>query len=242
MLLNCDLGEGMAYDAQIIPLIDMANLACGKHAGSPDLMRENIQRAKEHGVIVGAHPSYPDRENFGRVSMKLNRDELRDTIVEQIATLDSVAQEYDYKLSYVKPHGALYNDMMKHEELFESIVNIVTDYNGDMKLMMLSGSKNDQYAQIAQRYGIELIYEIFADRSYSSDGSLVPRGTPGAVIEDIEDITERLSEYIKTGKLLSIDGQPLLLKGDSICVHGDSRGALDMIKAIRGLLHGVQSC
>jgi len=118
MRLNCDLGEGMALDAQIMPLIDMANLACGFHAGDTDTMRANIKLAREYGVLVGAHPSYPDRANFGRVSMQMPSDELVSMIAEQIETLDAICIAHDVELSYVKPHGALYNDMMRDEALF----------------------------------------------------------------------------------------------------------------------------
>ncbi len=230
------MGEGMAYDARIMPLIDMANLACGFHAGSPALMRENILLAQQYHVQIGAHPSYPDREHFGRLSMTLPASELTGLIQYQIGGLDALCRANGTQLSYVKPHGALYNDMMRDRVLFETIVQAVAAYDATLQLMILSTDTNSDYAKIASGYGITLLYELFADRNYTDEGRLVPRGEPDAVIEDVAGIVERIMHYQQHGELLSITGKPLRLEGDSLCVHGDNEASLAVIKALRDVL------
>ncbi len=238
MLLNCDLGEGMAYDSKIMPMIDMANLACGAHAGSPDLMRENIIRAKEHGVSIGAHPGYPDKENFGRISLDIGYNDIPPMLIEQIEALDDIAKSEDAQIEYIKPHGALYNDMMKDPKLFEIIVRSIAQHDDALKLMILSTPQNDRYKEIADRYGIGLLYEIFADRNYTDDGYLVPRGSPDAVVHDIDQIARRIENFSRSGTLPSLGGAQLHMACDTICVHGDNRESLDAVKAIRAVLDG----
>ena len=230
------MGEGMAYDAQIMPLIDMANLACGFHAGSPELMRENILRAQQHHVQIGAHPSYPDREHFGRLSMALPIPELTALLQYQIGGLEALCRANGSTLSYVKPHGALYNDMMQDAALFEQIIQAVATCSIDLKVMILSSSRNDTYAAIASRYGVTLLYELFADRHYTGEGVLVPRSHPQAVLEDVREIIERMRHYLSYGELISIDGKVLKLAGDSLCVHGDNEAALAVIVSLRDVL------
>ncbi len=234
--LNCDMGEGMAYDAQIMPLIDMANLACGAHAGSEALMHSNVLLAKQYGVQIGAHPSYPDRANFGRVSMQIGPEKLEVLIRQQIGALDAICQAHGAKLSYVKPHGALYNDMMRDKKLFKTIVQAVSSYDSSLQLMILSSPQNSEHAKLAAEHGITLIYELFADRNYTEEGRLVPRGEPDAVIEDTALIVKRIKHYQQQGELLSITGTPLKLAGDSLCVHGDNASSLAVIKALRDVL------
>ena len=234
--LNCDMGEGMAYDAQIMPLIDMANLACGEHAGDVQLMHTNVKLAKKYGVEVGAHPGYPDREHFGRVSMQMAPDRLAQLLHTQIGRLEHICNNEGMKLSYVKPHGALYNDMMRDEVLFETIVKAVGTYDASLKLMILSSAKNSEYDKIAAKHGISLLYELFADRNYTDEGRLVPRGEPDAVIEDVAKIVKRIVHYQQHGELLSITGKALQLTGDSLCVHGDNEASLAVIQALRDVL------
>jgi len=230
--LNCDMGEGMGMDAVIMPLVDMVNLACGFHAGSVEMMHDNVKLAKEYGVMVGAHPSYDDRAHFGRVSVQMASDELIEMIRYQIDTLDAICVEHGVELSYVKPHGALYNDMMRDERLFGDVVTAVS-HSSTVRLMILSRGDNSHYAQIASAQGVELLYEIFADRNYMDDGSLVPRSQPHAVIESSEQIVTRIAHYGQTGELMSLQGKPLRLEGDSLCVHGDNAESLEIIEALR---------
>jgi UPF0271 protein len=234
--LNCDMGEGMAYDRQIMPLVDMTNLACGFHAGSPELMRENILLAQQYGVEIGAHPSYPDREHFGRVSMELSTPELTALLQYQIGGLHALCRANGSKVSYVKPHGALYNDMMRDTALFEQIIRAVATCSIDLKVMILSSSRNSEYAEIAASYGVSLLYELFADRHYTDEGALVPRSHPQAVLEDVKEIIERMRHYLSYGELTSINGKSLKLAGDSLCVHGDNEAALAVIVSLRDVL------
>ena len=234
--LNCDMGEGMAYDTEIMPLIEMASLACGEHAGDEHLMLTNIRLAKQYGVEVGAHPSYPDRENFGRISMQLEPERLRHLLHQQIRRLDRFCSSEGVRLSYVKPHGALYNDMMKEKALFETIVQTVHAYDPALRIMILSSPENNDYAQIAADYGTLLLYEIFADRNYTDEGTLVPRSQPNAVLKDVTQIVTRIEKYRQDGTLPSITGKPLELRGDSLCVHGDNEASLAVIRALRDVL------
>jgi UPF0271 protein len=234
--LNCDLGEGMPHDAQIIPRIDQANIACGFHAGSATQMRETILLAQQHGVEIGAHPSYPDREHFGRISMPLPASELTALVQYQVGALQALCRANGTALTYVKPHGALYNDMMQDIGLFETLVRAVAAYDASLDLMILSTTQNNTYTAIASRHGIKLLYEIFADRNYTDAGTLVPRNKPDAVIEDADQIVERIKQYQHEGLLYSLHGKALTLEGDSLCVHGDNTASLAIIKALRDAL------
>jgi len=234
--LNSDLGEGIGNEARIMPLIDQANIACGGHAGDEETMRECVRLAREHGVEIGAHPGYPDRENFGRRSMQLEEEQLRELLAEQIGRLREIARAEGVDLAYVKPHGALYNDMMRDPELFERIVAAVAEIDPKLRLMILSTPEGERYEAIARRYGIGLIHELFADRHYTPEGKLVPRSEPDAVIHDPEDVLERIRHYRERGHLLCRKGTPLKLRGDSLCVHGDNPEAIALVEALRGVL------
>lgn len=234
--LNCDLGEGVGNDAAIYPLIDQANIACGGHAGSEQIMEDNVRLAKRHGVEIGAHPGYPDPENFGRVSIPLSPGELAQTIQEQIGDLEAIAHAHGLKLGYVKPHGALYNDMMRDEKIFDTIAQTVAQIDPHLDLMILSSPRNEVYESIAARYGIPLRYELFADRNYTPEGHLVPRTEPHALLHDPGQIVERIRYYLESGTLEAYDGTPLKLRGDSLCVHGDNPEAIAVIEALRDAL------
>ncbi len=234
--LNCDLGEGVGNDAAIYPLIDQANIACGGHAGSEQTMEENIRLAKSHGVEIGAHPGYPDPENFGRISISMNSEALAQTVREQIGRLETIAHTHGLKLGYVKPHGALYNDMMRDESIFESIVRTVSQIDPRLELMILSSPRNETYETIATRYDIPLRYELFADRNYTAEGHLVPRTESYALLHNPVQIVERIRHYLDTGFLEAYNGIPLRLRGDSLCVHGDNPEAIAVIEALRDAL------
>ncbi len=234
--LNCDLGEGVGNDAAIYPLIDQANIACGGHAGSVETMEENVRLTKEHGVEIGAHPGYPDPENFGRVSIPLSPEALAQTLREQIGRLEVIAHTHGLKLGYVKPHGALYNDMMRDESIFDTIARTVSQIDPHLELMILSSPRNEVHESIAARYGTPLRYELFADRNYTPQGHLVPRTKPHALLHDPGQIVERIRHYLDTGFLEAYDGTPLKLRGDSLCVHGDNPEAIAVIEALRDAL------
>ena len=234
--LNCDMGESfgiyqMGFDELIMPYIDMANLACGFHASDPVTMHKSIKLAKKHSVEIGAHPSYPDLVGFGRREMRCTTEEIVSFILYQLGALDALCRSYGVEVSYTKPHGALYNSMMRDIEVFRAIAKAISKYNKSIKLMILSSNQNEYYAKVANRYGVTLLYEIFADRGYDSSGLLVPRDKKGAVLTH--------SEVLKRGELLfskgiieTIDKKELKLKADSLCVHGDNKEALEMIKAL----------
>jgi len=237
MLLNCDLAEGADYDARILPWIDQANIACGLHAGSAPIMRTTLRLARENGVEVGAHPGYPDRENFGRTHLDLPAGELEAWLFYQIGALDALARAEGVAIRYIKPHGALYNDMMRDPEIFETIVRVVHAHNPDLRLMMLALPDPEPFRTIASAWEIGTIGELFADRNYSAEGRLLPRTHPEALIRDPEAIEQRIAHYLERGEWLSVDGRPLPLHGYSLCVHGDNPQALEIVQRLRPLLH-----
>ena len=240
--LNCDMGESfgahdVGMDEQIMPYIDMANLACGFHAGSPAIMHKSIKSAIANGVKIGAHPSYPDLEGFGRREMDCSVEEIVSLIIYQCGALDAICKSHGVAVNYVKPHGALYNTMMKELEVFKAVAKAVAKYDSNIKLMILSSSKNEKYATLAKKYGVTLLYEVFADRAYQDDGSLVPRSEDGAVLESIEAILQRAKLLKDEGYIESINGHKLPLQVDTLCVHGDNTQALSIIQALHKLNH-----
>jgi len=237
--LNCDMGESfgswkMGLDSEVMPYIDMSNIACGFHAGDPLVMDKTIKLAKQNGVTIGAHPGYPDLVGFGRRSLKCSAKEIESFIIYQVSALKGFCKTNEVDLEYVKPHGALYNDMMKDEEVFKAIVNGVKSYDANLKLMILSSSKNEKYQEIAG--DLKLIYEVFADRAYMDDGSLMPRSMDGSVLHDEKDVLERLKILVQKGVIISHTGKELKLQADSMCVHGDNEKALELVKSLRGYL------
>lgn len=240
--LNCDMGESfgiyqMGLDEAIMPYIDMANLACGFHASDPVTMHRAISQAKEQGVKIGAHPSYPDLVGFGRREMLCTSEEIVAFMLYQIGALAALCQSYGMKIHYVKPHGALYNTMMQNEVVFRAIAKAIAKYDRDIKLMILSSPKNDHYAMLAHKYGVDLIYEVFADRAYTDEGFLVSRQEQEAVIHNQNDVLNRAKLLFEEGMIETINGNKIPLKADTICVHGDNAAALELIKVLHQLSH-----
>jgi len=227
----------MSLDEQIMPYIDMANLACGFHAGDPVTMHKSIKEAKANGVTIGAHPSYPDLEGFGRRQMHCSIEEIVSFVIYQCGALDALCQSYGVKISYVKPHGALYNTMMKDMEVFKAIVKAVSKYDKNIKLMILSNVENEKYDLLAKKYNISLLYEVFADRAYQDDGKLVPRSQEGAVLHSQEEVLKRAKLLQDEGCIETINGKKLTLQADTLCVHGDNAHALTIIQALHQLNH-----
>lgn len=237
MKLNCDLGEQVHNnDALIMPYIDQANIACGFHASNSKHMLATIKLAIQHKVEIGAHPSYPDKTNFGRVSMELSGQELLTCFTYQIAALQSLCELAGTKISYVKPHGALYNDMMADVSLFELVCQAISLLPKSYPLMILAIPKPEQYQHLANKYQITLLFEGFADRAYQNNGQLVARSEKGAVLTDQQQVIDRITELYQTKQLKSIDGQLLNLTIDSLCVHGDNQHALALVKALKTLM------
>lgn len=231
------MGEALdiSLDEQLMPYIDMANLACAFHAGDPVTMHQSIKNAKANSVDIGAHPSYPDLEGFGRREMVCTTEEIVSFVIYQCGALDALCQSYGVKISYIKPHGALYNTMMKDMGVFKAIAKAVSKYDKNIKLMILSNAQNEKYAAMADKYGVSLLYEVFADRAYMDDGSLVPRSEQGAVLHSVEEVLKRAKLLYTEGIIESINGKKLSLQADTLCVHGDNTNALTLIKALHQL-------
>ena len=239
LLLNCDLGEAaggdqLAIEAQVMPYIDQANIACGFHAGNAQIMDQTLALAKQHQVAVGAHPSYPDKFNFGRQSMTMTSPDLIACLNYQILSLEKNAKQHAIDLDYVKPHGALYNDMMINGHLRSAVMASVAD-SSCSTLMLQATANQETHRQEAEMFGIQLIFEVFADRAYRDCGALVPRHQSGAVL-DTEKMLAQVSQLSHKGSLTTISGNPLKLDADSLCVHGDNPQAVSEISQIRAML------
>ena len=240
MKINCDLGESygawsMGRDSDVMPFIDQANLACGFHAADPLVIQKTLTLAKQFHVSVGAHPSYPDLVGFGRRSMRCSIIELTALIHYQIAALDGMAKIQDIVLDYVKPHGALYNDMMSDFEIFKTILMAVNKYPKKLALMVQASINNDMYQQQADNLGIKLYFEAFADRCYDDDGRLLSRNQVGAVLSK-PDMLLQVKQLANQSIITTSSGKNLNIKADSICVHGDNLAAVNAIGEIRALL------
>lgn len=240
MLLNCDLGESygnwrMGMDAQVMPHIDLANIACGFHAGDPVTINATLRLAARHGVSVGAHPAYPDLSGFGRRSMALSPEELHATLHYQVAALDGMARAEQLVLGYVKPHGALYNDMMADARVRATVMRAVADYPAPLSLMLQATPEAEQHRAEAGELGLALLFEAFADRCYDDSGRLLSRRLPGAV-HDRPRMLEQVRQLLRDGCVITMSGQRLPLRADSLCVHGDNPAAVRSVREIRGLL------
>lgn len=229
--INCDLGEGMPNDAAIIPFIDEANIACGFHAGNSLTMRTTLAHCQQHHVKIGAHPSYLDRENFGRTLVALSPTEIYQLVYKQVSILQKIATESGAKLNHVKPHGALYNESAKNEIVAHAIAKAVFDLDPNLILFGLSQSHSITQARII---GLKVANETFADRAYVEDGSLMPRSQIGAVHEDINLVVQSFID-LQNGFVKTNLGHKISLKSDTICLHGDGPNALAFAKKIHGL-------
>jgi UPF0271 protein len=237
--LNCDLGEGfgaytMGCDEEIMPLIDCANVACGYHGGDPSIIRKTVLLAKRHKVEIGAHVAYPDLQGFGRRSMSLRGQELIDCIQYQISALDGMARTYGSRVTYVKPHGALYNDMNADKSLESTVMKAIASWYRPLDLVMLATPGDKKSVETAFEYGLTLRFEAFADRGYTRAGYLVPRDKPGALLDVTAAVAQ--AKAITSGTLRSVKGHKLNIRPDTLCVHGDTPEALEMLKAIRSAL------
>lgn len=242
MQLNCDLGESygnwnMGHDAAVMPHIDQASIACGFHAGDPLTMRKTLALAAQHGVTIGAHPAYPDIVGFGRRSMTLSRDEIIACLHYQVAALEGMAQSQGLALSYVKPHGALYHDMMAQAGVRAAILHAIASYHHPLTLMMQSTGQTDRHREEAKVAGVKLVFEAFADRCYGDDGSLVHRSQPGAV-HNLERMLAQVRQLRQDSTVTTLSGHIIPLQVDTLCVHGDNPESVGSIEAIRALVNG----
>jgi UPF0271 protein len=242
MRLNCDLGESygswtMGLDAEVMPHIDQANIACGFHGGDPLTIRNTLQLAAQHDVSVGAHPAYPDLVGFGRRSMALSSDEIIASLHYQISALDGMAKSAGLSLDYIKPHGALYNDMMAKSEVRLAIMQAIADYQRPLPLMLQATPDATSHRAEAGQMGLDLMFEVFADRCYDDDGKLLSRRKPGAV-HDREKMLAQVAQLIEHGSLTTVSGHTLSLEADTLCVHGDNPEGVQAIREIRSLVNG----
>jgi UPF0271 protein len=227
----------MGEDESVMPYIDMANLACGFHASDSITMSKSVELAVKHNVTIGAHPAYQDLVGFGRRSIPSTNEEISAITLYQLGALSAFCIAHNTSVSYVKPHGALYNDMMKNDDIFAAILKAISSFDTNIKLMILSTPNYERFENIASLYGIGLIYEVFADRNYNDDGSLVSRTLENAVVTDENEVIQRVKLLANDGYINSINGKKLFIKADTICVHGDGQNALSFIKGLKKVLN-----
>ena len=230
--LNCDMGESfgmykMGLDEEVIKHISSANVACGFHAGDPMWMRHTVRLAEEHGVAVGAHPSFPDLNGFGRRNMSVEPEEAKNDVIYQVGALSAFTA--GGKLQHVKPHGAMYNQAVSDEALARAICEAVLEVDEDMVLLVLAGSP---WERTAADMGLRVAREIFADRAMNPDGSLVSRSREGSVIHDVEEVVERSLRMVTESRAVAITGEEMEVEAESLCLHGDTPGALEMAKTL----------
>ncbi|MEJ5042117.1 MULTISPECIES: 5-oxoprolinase subunit PxpA [unclassified Pseudomonas] len=241
LLLNCDMGESfgswsMGLDAEVMPFIDCANIACGFHAGDPGIMRTTVALAVAGGVLVGAHPAYQDLAGFGRRSMACSNEEIRDLLHYQIGALDGICRTQKTQVAYVKPHGALYNDMMAEPGKLRAVIEAVAAYDRSLPLMLMATADNRAAQALGDEYGVTLWFEAFADRAYNPAGRLLSRRLPGAVHHDPALIVEQALRLARGEPLVASDGSALRLQAHTLCVHGDNASSVAAVRQIRQAL------
>jgi len=231
--LNADLGEGAGHDTELFELISSANIATGFHAGDSDSMHAAVAAANKHGVAVGAHPSFFDRENFGRKELKVSNQEVFDAVVYQLGVFQAIASVVGVQPNHVKPHGALYNMAVRDDKLADAIARAIESV--DPKLILFAPD-NTELARAGEAHGLQVAREIFADRNYLNDGWLVPRTRPDALLHDPKEAAERVLRMLREGKVRSVEGRDVEVRGETICVHGDMPGAVEFARELRSRL------
>lgn len=221
--LNCDLGEGAGHDQELMPFLTSANIACGAHAGDESTMRATVELALRHGVAIGAHPGFADREHFGRRELSLTSEEIRLLVLRQIRDLQSVVRGVGAQLFHVKPHGALYNLAARDGVVARSVADAV--YEADPRLV-LYGLADSKLITAGMAGGLVTANEIFADRTYQGDGTLTPRNQPDALIADEGTVIAQVLQLIQEGRVRTTDGTMVNIRADTVCIHGDGSGAV----------------
>src|SRR3954453_4931106 len=241
--LNCDLGEGfgaweMGNDAAMIELATSVNIACGFHAGDPDIMRATVELAKARGVSIGAHPGYRDLHGFGRRPMPgMKSSEIENLIAYQVGALQAIATAAGHKVTHVKAHGALSNVACEDEMTARAIANGIKAVDPDLIFVVLANSKLVQAGEAAN---LPMVHEVFADRAYEDDGSLVSRRKPGAVLHDAGQIAQRVVRMVQDGAVVSVTGKLIKMRTDTVCIHGDTPGAVDIARGVRQAVEGAR--
>jgi UPF0271 protein len=239
--LNSDVGESfgaykLGMDEEVMKYITSANIACGWHAGDPNVMEKTVKMAVESGVGVGAHPGYPDLLGFGRRNMNCNTEDIKNYLIYQIGALDAFCRVHGTRLCHVKPHGALYLTAVENHEVARAIAEAIVRVNPDLFYVALAGAKGELMRSIGQEVGLKVVYEAFPDRAYTPEGNLVSRNQPGAVIKDPEVVSQRAFKMASEGSVIAVDGTSIPLEVQTLCVHGDTPTAVDLVKSIRGIL------
>jgi UPF0271 protein len=230
---NCDLGEGCGSDAEIVPLISSASIACGGHAGDATSMHEAVGLCLQQGVAIGAHPSFDDRAHFGRRELNLSLDGIRSLVNRQVTALASICGQHGTRLHHVKPHGALYNLAARDRDIADAIVGAIASIDRRLIVYGLSGSCLTAAAEAA---GLPVAHEVFAERAYDADGQLAPRGSPGAVIDAIDAALNQVRGLVRDGIVIARDGSRVSVCADTVCLHGDRPDAAAFARALRATL------
>jgi 5-oxoprolinase (ATP-hydrolysing) subunit A len=228
--INADLGEGAGHDEELFELISSANVATGFHAGDSDTMHDAVSAAKQHAVAVGAHPSFWDRENFGRKELKVNTGEVFDAVKYQLGIFQAIASATGVRPNHVKPHGALYNMAVRDQKLADAIARAIESV--DPKLILFAPDKSE-LARAGEAHGLQIAREVFADRNYLNAGWLVPRTRPDALLRDPKEAASRVLRMLREGRVRSVEGRDVDVRGETICVHGDTPGAVEFARELR---------
>lgn len=224
--INCDLGEGGEFDKDLMPLISACNIACGGHAGTLESMHHTVDLAMQHEVEIGAHPSYPDKENFGRISVKIDPKELKRSLVAQILSLKQITEAEGATLMHIKPHGALYHDAQKDEKIAAVIIDTIEEFDDPL---MLYAPEKSVIARLAEGK-VQVIYEAFADRNYNPDHSLVSRLKPNALITQKEDVFKHLFSMFSDRKITCLNGEKIDCLATTFCLHSDTPDSVEILK------------
>lgn len=241
MDLNCDMGESfggykLGLDEEVIKYITSANVACGWHAGDPLVMMRTVKMAKEYGVGVGAHPGYPDLLGFGRRNMDCTPEEVKNYVIYQIGALQAFCTANKVELRHVKPHGNLYMTAVENENVARAIAQAIVAVDPRLMYVALAGAKGELIALVAQEVGLKVVFEAFPDRAYTSQGTLLSRREPGAVIQDPKIVANRALKMAKEKRIVAVDGSEIIVEAQTLCVHGDNPKAVELVRAIRETL------
>lgn len=228
--LNCDLGEGAGHDAELMPLITSANIACGAHAGDEATMRATVALALRHGVAIGAHPGFADRENFGRRELPVAPDDVHRLVREQTQALQAIARECGARVAHVKPHGALYNMAARQAALARAVADAVHECDPRLVLFGLAGSWS---LTAGRERGLRVASEVFADRTYQPDGTLTARSRPNALVTDDGVAVEQVMRMVHAGRVRTVDGREVAIAADTVCLHGDGAQAVQFARRLR---------
>jgi len=227
--INCDMGEGIGNDELLMPFISSANIACGYHAGDATTIKQTIALCIKYNVSIGVHPSFYDKNNFGRIEMNLPINDLYDLITQQLIIFKEAADSFDQKITHVKPHGALYNMSAKDAGMANVIAKAVWDFDSSLVLFGLSGSHS---ISEAKTIGLKTASEVFADRTYQDDGNLTPRSQPNALIDDADKAVQQVLQMVKEGTVTTVSGKAIPVVAETICIHGDEKHAALFAKKI----------